>query len=111
MARLFVKLINSGIHLFITTHSTSIIKEFNNLVMLSNDFQEKEAVMKTFGYTPDEILHEKDLKAYIAHTDGTVSLVEVDEYGMIQSSFDEFIVKFNKTSNKLISTIDHLLGL
>ena len=112
IARLLVRLINNGINLFITTHSSSIIKEFNNLVMLSNDFPEKEAMMKAFGYTPDDILHEKDLKAYIAHTDGgTVSSVDVDEYGMIQSGFDEFIVQFNETSNKLISAIDNLLDL
>jgi ABC-type multidrug transport system ATPase subunit len=111
IARLLVRLINSGINLFITTHSSSIIKEFNNLVMLSNNFPEKEAMMKAFGYTPADILHEKDLKAYIAHTDGTVSSVDVDEYGMIQSGFDEFIVQFNETSNKLISAIDNLLDL
>jgi predicted ATP-dependent endonuclease of OLD family len=111
IARLLVRLINSGINLFLTTHSSSIIKEFNNLVMLSNDFPEKEAMMKAFGYTSDDILHEADLKAYIAHTDGTVSSVDVDEYGMIQSGFDEIIVQFNETSNKLISAIDNLLGL
>ncbi|MDM8558160.1 AAA family ATPase [Candidatus Parabeggiatoa sp. HSG14] len=111
MTRLFVKLINSGINLFITTHSSSIIKEFNNLVMLANDFPEKEAMMNGFGYTKDDILHEKDLKAYIAHRDGTVSSVDIDEYGMIQSGFDEFIVQFNETSNKLISAIDNLLDL
>jgi len=111
VARLLVRLINSGINLFITTHSSSIIKEFNNLVMLSNDFPEKEAVMKAFGYMSDDILHEKNLKAYIAHRDGTVSKADVDEYGMIQSGFDEFIVQFNETSNKLISTIDNLLAL
>ncbi len=111
MAQLLVRLINNGINLFITTHSSAIIKQFNNLVMLSNDFSEKEALMKAFGYTLDDILHEKDLKAYIAHSDGSVSSVELDEYGMVQSGFDEFIVQFNESSNKLISAIDNLLGL
>lgn len=111
IARLLVELVNSGINVFITTHSDYIIKEFNNLLMLANNFPEKDIFMKKFDYTQDDVLHPEDFKAYIAHADGTVSLADVDEYGMIQSSFDDIIVQINEKSNQLISAIDKLLAI
>jgi len=110
IARLLVKLINSGINVFITTHSDYIIKEFNNLLMLANEFPEKEILMAECGYTQDDVLKSENLRAYLAHTDGTVSPVDIDEYGMIQSGFDDVIVQINETSNKFISAIDNLLA-
>ncbi|EDN65583.1 hypothetical protein BGP_2137 [Beggiatoa sp. PS] len=102
-----MKLINNGIKVFITTHSDYIIKELNNLLMLANDFPEKEALMNEFGYTPDDILSEDNLRAYIAHTNGTLSRVKTDELGMIQSGFDDAIVQINETSDKIASAIAH----
>ncbi len=109
IARLLVKLINVGINVFVTTHSDYIIKELNNLLMLSNEFPEKTELMNEYDYQQGDILQAKDLKAYIANTDGTVSQVEIDEYGMIQSGFDEALVQIDESSNKLISAIDDLL--
>ena len=105
IARLLVKLINNGIKVFITTHSDYIIKELNNLLMLADDFPNKETLMNEFGYTPDDILHEDDLRAYIAHINGTLSRVDTDELGMIQSGFDNAIVQINETSDKIASAI------
>ncbi len=109
IARLLVKLVNVGIKVFVTTHSNYIIKELNNLLMLSNEFPEKSKLMEEYDYQPNDILQAKDLKAYIANTDGTVSQVEIDEYGMIQSGFDDAIVQINKTSNQIVSAIDDWL--
>jgi len=105
MARLFVKLINNGIKVFITTHSDYIIKELNNLLMFHNDFPRKTELMKKFNITKDTILNPKDLKAYIAH-DGTVSQVDIDEYGMVQSGFDDAIVQINEESDKIAFAIN-----
>jgi predicted ATPase len=107
IARLLVRLIHSGIYVFITTHSDYIIKELNNLLMLAGDFPDKDAVMKEFGYTPDEILPEEDFKGYIANHDGTLSHVDIDEYGMIQSGFDDAIVQINESSDKIASAINN----
>jgi predicted ATPase len=105
MARLLVRLINSGIRVFITTHSDYIIKELNNLLMLARDFPDKNVLIKELGYTSSELLHEEDLRAYIAHTDGSVAQVEIDEYGMIQTGFDDAIVQINETSDKIAEAI------
>jgi predicted ATPase len=108
MARLLVRLVNSGIDVFVTTHSTYLVKEFNNLLMLANGLPDKEAMMRELGYTQDDILHPEDLRAYITHLDGTVSQVDVDAYGMVQSGFDDAIVQINENSNRLISAVDDL---
>jgi predicted ATPase len=109
IARLLVNLVNAGIKVFITTHSDYIIKELNNLLMFANEFPEKSALMKQYSYTLNDILHTQDLKAYITDREGTVSKVETDEYGMIQSGFDEAIVQIDETSNQIISALDNLL--
>jgi predicted ATP-binding protein involved in virulence len=108
MARLLVRLVNRGVDVFVTTHSTYLVKEFNNLLMLANDLPDKEAMMTELGYTQDDILRPEDLRAYITHLDGTVSQVDVDAYGMVQSGFDDAIVQINENSNKLITTVDNL---
>jgi len=107
IARLLVRLINSGIRVFITTHSDYIIKELNNLLMLARDFPDKDVLIKEFAYTPNELLDEEDLRAYIAHTDGSLTRVDIDEYGMIQTGFDDAIVKINETSDKIASAINN----
>ncbi|MBW1615178.1 MAG: AAA family ATPase, partial [Deltaproteobacteria bacterium] len=42
IARLLALCVNSGLKVFISTHSDYIIREFNNLIMLSNSFDGKE---------------------------------------------------------------------
>lgn len=105
IARLLVKLVNAGIKVFITTHSDYIIKELNNLLSLENDFPEKKALMKQFGYAKDEILAAEKLKTYIVK-DGVVNLVKTDELGMIESGFDEAIVQINEISNSIANAIE-----
>jgi predicted ATPase len=61
---LIANLVNLGIDVMITTHSDYMIKEFNNLIMLSNDFVEKERIMKENKYEEIDILHPDKVKAY-----------------------------------------------
>jgi predicted ATPase len=109
MARLFAKLVNVGIKVWITTHSDYIVKELNNLVMLGN-VSDREEMLSRFKndkgeneYSENDILKAEDLKAYIAYNlpDGsgaTVRKIDVDKYGMVESTFDETIDKMNKIS-------------
>ncbi len=109
MARLFAKLVNVGIKVWITTHSDYIVKELNNLVMLGN-VSDREEMLSRFKnekgeneYSENDILKAEDLKAYIAYNlpDGsgaTVRKIDVDRYGMVESTFDETINTMNKIS-------------
>jgi hypothetical protein len=107
MARLFVRLVNAGVKVWITTHSDYIIKELNNLLGLANNFPNKPAIMQELGYDESEILKPEDLRAYIAH-DGTVTRVETDKFGMIDSSFDEAIVQINEAAHRIASAIENM---
>ncbi len=63
MARFLARLVNMGINVFVTTHSDYILKEFNHVLMLSNDFPEKEEFMKKHKYSSEEVLDKSRVKA------------------------------------------------
>ncbi|TAH20118.1 MAG: hypothetical protein EAZ08_06915 [Cytophagales bacterium] len=111
MARLFAKLLNAGIRVWITTHSDYIVKELNNCIMLGNVSNRTEILEKYKGeYSENDILKAEDLKAYIAYNlpDGgsTVRKIEIDKYGMVESTFDETIDKMNEISQTFADNID-----
>lgn len=97
IARLFAKLVNAGIKIFITTHSNYIIKELNNLVMLSNDFEAKQTILEQYDYAEDEKLLPTDIKPYLVEN-GTANPIEVDKFGLVQTSFDEAIIQLNEAA-------------
>lgn len=102
MARLFALCINAGLKVFITTHSDYLIKEFNNLIMLSQDFEGKGDFLKRNSriYSKDDFLKPESVNAYICK-DGTLKKCIVDNKGMNITSFDETIDEINRISDEL----------
>ena len=68
LARLLARLVRTGVKVLITTHSDYLVKEFNNLIMLSNSFEDKDNVMKRLGYKKDDFLEQASIRAYVAGT-------------------------------------------
>jgi hypothetical protein len=66
LAHLFVRLINLGIKVFITTHSDYIIKELNILIMLNHDKKHLSKIMKEEGYKKEALLSADKVRVYIA---------------------------------------------
>lgn len=66
-ARLLAKLVNLGIRVLITTHSDTIIREFNTLIMFSQDSQHVQGIREKFCYSADEKLEHKDICLYVAN--------------------------------------------
>lgn len=64
-ARLIALLCNSGVHVFMTTHSDYVIKELNTLIMFAQDTQHTQAVQKKFGYRDEEKLDPQKIKLFI----------------------------------------------
>lgn len=106
LARLFSKLINIGINVWITTHSDYIVKEINNLLLLSNDFSERENLLTQFGYSKNEILTKDQVKVYISRENGELHNVEINKHGMSSTTFDETIERINEVSNSIFNLID-----
>ncbi|MDR1918275.1 MAG: AAA family ATPase [Tannerellaceae bacterium] len=65
LARIFARLINSGLRLLISTHSDYIIRELNNLIMLSSDKDEVKKKASEFHYLHDEPIQPGNVGAYL----------------------------------------------
>jgi len=66
VARLFARLVNVGIKVFITTHSDYIVKELNTLIMLNHDKPHLKRIAAQEGYRPEELIAAEKIKVYIA---------------------------------------------
>ncbi|MDM8567505.1 AAA family ATPase [Candidatus Halobeggiatoa sp. HSG11] len=94
LARLFARLVKVGIKVFITTHSDYLIKELNNLIMLSDKFEYKDEVLKKLKYSAEDNLPPSYIKAYIAENK-TLTLAPITKYGIEVKSFDKEISDIN----------------
>ena len=88
----------------ITTHSDYLVKELNNLVMLSHDFEGKQDLLKELNYTADDALDPGLIRAYVA-ADGTLTACSVDKYGIDMPNFDRTIDDINRVTNEISSRI------
>ena len=102
LARLLVRCVRAGLKVLITTHSDYLIKEINNLVMLSRPFKDKEAVLRKLKYSPDDCIDSDSIRAYIAE-DNTLTRCEVDKFGIDMPVFDDTINSINRVANDLAS--------
>lgn len=66
VARLFARLINLGIKVFITTHSDYLIKELNTLIMLNQNKPYLREIAQREGYQKEELLEANQIKVYLA---------------------------------------------
>jgi len=110
LTRLFVMLVNAGVKIWITTHSDYIIKELNNLLMLSNEFENKNEILKELNYSEKNILSKNDINFYLSTDEGKFNKIDTDEYGVLKTTFDETIIDINTKSNRLITLVDNLLN-
>lgn len=66
VARLFSRLVNLGIKIFITTHSDYIVKELNTLITLKGDKPHLKRIADEEGYQKEELISADQIKVYIA---------------------------------------------
>ena len=104
LARLLARCVHAGLKVLITTHSDYLIKEINNLIMLSKPFDNKEEFVQKLGYKEDDLLEPDSVQAYVAEEDG-LSKCEVDDFGINMPVFDETIDKINRVSNELATRL------
>ncbi len=102
VARLLASLSNIGIKVMITSHSDYIVKEINNLIMLSNDFEYKNEFIKKHKYLENEYLD--DVTFYIAENN-SLSFVETDNFGLLRTTFDDTIQSLNDISEELFENL------
>ena len=106
MAKLIASLINIGIKVFITTHSDFLIKELNNLILLSNNFKEKENWIKnnTYNYTEKDHLSPNRVHVYQSNISNgicTLDKLNISNKGIEIPFFDTEIDQIFKVSTEL----------
>jgi len=118
VARLFARLVNLGIKVFITTHSDYIIKELNTLIMLNHDKPHLKRIAEEEGYRKVELISSEKIKVYIAEEalimlEGktkktktkchTLTAADIDpEMGIEARSFDTTIETMNRIQESIV---------
>ncbi len=117
IARLFARLVNLGVKVFITTHSDYIVKELNTLIMLNHDKPHLKRIAKENGYQESELIRSDQVKVYMTQ-EGLVpleegqkrrrrglTLVEADVdpvLGIEAPSFDDTINEMNRIQRDIV---------
>ena len=117
IARLFARLANLGVKVFITTHSDYIVKELNTLIMLNHDKPHLKKVAEENGYQDSELINADQVKVYIAkkafldleegqkrrRKGHTLVQADIDpEFGIEADSFDKTIDTMNKIQRDIV---------
>ncbi|MBL9100917.1 MAG: ATP-binding protein [Myxococcales bacterium] len=102
VARVLAKIANRGIRVLLSTHSDTLIGEFNNLIMLSHgsDPAATESLMQELGYDAASVLRPEDLGVYLV-SDGECKPVPVAATGFEVRTIDEAIHKLNQDAQKI----------
>ena len=100
LARILARLIQAGLKVLLTTHSDYLIKELNNLIMLSRSFRNKSKVMRKLKYSRGDCIAPERIRAYVA-ADGGIAKCEIDTFGIDMPNFDPTINEINDVANEL----------
>ncbi len=100
LACMLSRLVRLGIKVLVTTHSDYLLKEINNLIMLSHLPEDSEDILRTLKYARSDGLPGSAVRAYVAQ-DGTLGEASIDKFGMKMPMFDETIDEINTAANAL----------
>lgn len=103
IARLLARLVNAGINVVISTHSDYIVREFNTLIMLSQDTNRR--LQKKHRYQADEVLSQEKVGAYLFDQQTIVPFGITPEDGIYATTFDEVIADLNRVNDDVYYTL------
>ena len=99
VARLLATLVNLGLNVTVSTHSDYIVRELNNLIMLSD--AAAEPLRGRYGYRAEEVLSPAQVGAYLFEKQ-TIKPFEISpEDGIYATTFDDVIESLNEVSNEI----------
>lgn len=116
IARLFARLVNVGVKVFVTTHSDYIVKELNTLILLNQRGKRLEALAAREGYGEGELLDCSRVRVYTAceksvkptgakrsGQGGTLVPAEITpQEGIHAESFDASIEEMNRIQDEIV---------
>ncbi|WP_028328840.1 AAA family ATPase [Brachyspira alvinipulli] len=112
LTRVFIKLINSHIHILITTHSDTIIQHINNMIKLNANSEDKrKELMQIYNYDEDDLISEDKVKMYQfdIEKDGFTKVTELEgsKYGFEVPTFHDYLIKVSKEFDDFIEKLDN----
>ncbi len=111
LARIFVKMINAGLRLVISTHSDYIIREINNMIMADGLDKASDKILMEKGYDKSLCLSQDKFAPYLfeKNTKGKVRVtpLEVDRYGFNMPSIDDAINNQNEVTNTFYEVLKY----
>ncbi|MFN0203499.1 MAG: AAA family ATPase [Bacteroidia bacterium] len=109
VARIFAKMVNRGIKVILSTHSDYILREFNNMIMLNQNHEEKARLMQKYGYDEAMILNHAKIGTYFFELDEEgdceVKDISPDEKGIEVSSINQQIEELNQAEQEIYYTL------
>ncbi len=103
LARILARFVRAGIKVLVTTHSDYLVKEINNLIMLSQLDNDNPA-LRELKYANADQLTPSSVRAYVA--DGhKLAPATVDDFGIDMPVFDDTIDDINRVSRTLAAEV------
>lgn len=111
LAKIFVKMINAGLRLVISTHSDYIIREINNMIMADGLNKAGDGILAKMGYDESICLSQDKFAPYLfqKNTKGKVKVepLTVDRYGFNMPSIDDAINQQNDVTNTFYEVLKY----
>ena len=112
LTRLFIKLINTGINVIVTTHSDTIIQHINNMIKLNNNKEDvKKELMKKYNYDEDDLISEDKVRMYQfdIKEDGFTEITEIkgSKYGFQAPTFHKYLMQSSEEFEAFIEDLDN----
>jgi len=109
IARILVQLVNAGLKVIVSTHSSYFVRELNNLIMLNQSFSQKNILKKRYGYTEGDVLDSNRVSAYLFDKNTIMPMELEPNEGIIAETFDQTIDNLNQSSNDIYYAIQEEL--
>jgi predicted ATPase len=103
VARLVAKMVNMGLKIVVSTHSDYFVRELNSLIMLgesSGNQTIKNQLLKKYSIDSESLLTKDKIGAYVFEG-GLLKTMEVNQEGIIATTFDEQINQLNDSSDDI----------
>ncbi len=106
VARFLAKIVRQGFKVMISTHSDYIIRELNNLIMLSKKSVKTGKLLKKYKYSEDELLSPDQVGVYMFDGTGIATPLEVSETGFEVTSIDTVIHRQNERTQEIYFSLN-----
>ena len=107
IARLLARLVNAGLRVVISTHSDTIVREFNSLLMLSQDNGE---LRKKHRYSEEEVLAVEQVSACLFDKQSITPFEISPGDGIYATTFDTVIEDLNRVNDDIHYSLQEKRG-